>query len=98
MEDILSFVHTVKNQDEITSSDSHGCVCFNDDRICIPGNESLNGATSTHAVCCFSHVTVHDAAAIGVDIPSHRPMDSLELVTWNLASPNNNPFELWVRG
>jgi len=31
-----------------------------------------------------------------VDIPSHRPMDSLELVTWNLASPNNNPFEFWV--
>jgi hypothetical protein len=24
-------------------------------------------------------------------------MDPLELVTWNLASPNNNPFEFWVR-
>ncbi len=23
-------------------------------------------------------------------------MHSLELVTWNLASPNNNPFEFWV--
>ena len=47
--------------------------------------------------CCFSCLTAHDAAAIGVDMPSHRPMDSIELVTWNLASPNNNPFEFWVR-
>ncbi len=38
----------------------------------------------------------HNAATIDEGISSHRPMDSLELVTWNLASPNNNPFEFWV--
>ena len=59
--------------------------------------QHLNDESQIQTVCSFAHLTAHDAAAIGVDMPSHRPMDSLELVTWNLASPNNNPFEFWVR-
>jgi hypothetical protein len=96
-EGISSFVRRIKNQDAVMSSNynSHGefpkhvCGC-----ACISSNCCLNDASSPND--CFSYLTAHDAATIGVDIPSHRPMDSLDLVTWNLASPNN-PFEFWVR-
>ncbi len=75
---------------------SHGdCLCLNGVCGCayISRNCSPDDASPEDTSC----LTAHDAAAIGVDMPSHRPMDSLELVTWNLASPNNNPFEFWVR-
>jgi hypothetical protein len=41
--------------------------------------------------------SVHKTHDCSLDSPSHRPVDSFELVSWNLASPNNNPFEFWVR-
>jgi hypothetical protein len=94
MEDISSFVLSVQDQDAIISCKRppHREVCSNDDRgcACIASNDSLNDSASPNGTsCCFS--------CPSVDIPSHRPMDPLELVTWNLASPNNNPFEFWVR-
>jgi hypothetical protein len=100
-EDISSYVRTIKDQDAIRSGDSHlhGGMCSNDacGYACITSNCSLNDSSKDANSCCFSGLTAHDAAALGVDIPSHRPTDSLEFVTWNLASPNNNPFEFWVR-
>jgi hypothetical protein len=97
MEDISSFVLSVQDQDAIISCkrQPHGEVCSNDDRgcACISSNDSLNDSASPNDTsCCIS-----SAGCPSVDIPSHRPMDPLELVTWNLASPNNNPFEFWVR-
>ena len=100
--DISSFVRTVQDQDKIISRncDSHESVFSNGvrEREGTSSNCSLNDASPNDIAYCFSCLTAHDAAAIGVDMPSHRPMDSLELVSWNLASPNNNPFEFWVRG
>ena len=103
MEDtkIITSVDTLNDQDSISSTETHSneCICSNDMCPCtsIYDDCSLNDALPRNVLCCLSSLTAHEAAAIGVDIPSHRPMDSLEMVTWNLASPNNNPFELWVR-
>jgi hypothetical protein len=92
---------TILRKGAINPSDCHlhGGVCLKD----VQGykNKSvrcfLSDTCSGKVSRCYSSLTAHDAASIGVDIPSHRPTDSFELVTWNLASPNNNPFEFWVR-
>jgi hypothetical protein len=102
-EEISLSVRTIKDQDDavmissesysqegMCSIDACGCTCES-------SNCSLNDASTDANSRCFSGLTAHDAAALGVHIPSHRPTDSLEFVTWNLASPNNNPFEFWVR-
>ncbi len=99
-EDVPSFVHMIQNHDAMISSDNdfNGGVCLNDvcGGECISTNFSLNDTSPNDTTCC-SCLPVRDTAAIDVDISRQHPMDSVELVTWNLASPNNNPFEFWVR-
>jgi hypothetical protein len=95
----ISDISSYKDQEAILTSESrsHGGMLTKNYACGSSSNCSLNDASPDAESCCFSGLTAHDAAALGVDIPSHRPTDSLEFVTWNLASPNNNPFEFWVR-
>jgi hypothetical protein len=92
--------HRCKNtsQDVLISSDSNSHVGSNG--FCggtrISSNCCLNDASPTYSASCPWRLIAHAAGAIDVGI-AHHPADSLELVTWNLARPNNNPFEFWVR-
>jgi hypothetical protein len=53
-------------------------------------SEFCSSSTEDHTPEYGTHRFIDD------DFPSHRRSDELELATWNLASPNNNPFEFWV--
>ena len=102
MEESCSFVCKIRSQDVLTTSDSDSHVgsSFVCGGPCISSNCCLDDASPTDTASCFCCLTAHAVPAVDVDIPQdgpHRPVDSLELVTWNLASPNNNPFEFWVR-
>jgi hypothetical protein len=86
------------SQDVLISSDTISHVGSNG--FCggtrISSNCCVNDASPTYSASCPWCLILHAAGAIDIGI-AHHPADSLELVTWNLASPNNNPFEFWVR-
>lgn len=88
IKEISSIFRTIRSEDLPISSDIHSSVTI---PSCSLIDSSLNDS-----VCRAPVLSAHDAAALGMSMPSHRPNESLELVTWNLASPNNNPFEFWV--
>jgi hypothetical protein len=87
IKDISNIFRTIRSDDLPVTGDSSVAISS-----CSLMDSSLNDSK-----CRAPALSAHDLAVLGMSMPSHRPNESIELVTWNLASPNNNPFEFWVR-